>query len=123
MIGFCADIAGGTRPGKKAIKTGASKITLITSGRIRARFHFPHAPCRGDLRGHTSLAPPSRARSRQRMVEESPERKKPSHRHGATGKGNDQVRFELTAARSRPTCSHRPVARRSYRTNFPSPGE
>ena len=42
--------------------------------------------------------------------------------HGATGKGNDQVRFELSAATLAPSHPlHRPVARRPLpRSNSPA---
>ena len=47
------------------------------------------------------------------MVEIARAEKADAIAHGATGKGNDQVRFELTAAALAPELrGHRPVARR-----------
>ncbi len=48
------------------------------------------------------------------MVEIAKKEKADAIAHGATGKGNDQVRFELTAAALAPELAgHRPVARRA----------
>ena len=47
------------------------------------------------------------------MVEIARQEKADAIAHGATGKGNDQVRFELTAAALAPgPPNHRPLARR-----------
>ena len=58
----------------------------------------------------TSIARPLIAK---RMIEIARREKADAIAHGATGKGNDQVRFELTAAALAPELrDHRPVARR-----------
>ncbi len=64
----------------------------------------------------TSIARPLIAK---RMVEIARKEGRDAIAHGATGKGNDQVRFELTAAalaptfRSSPRGASRPTARNS----------
>jgi argininosuccinate synthase len=59
----------------------------------------------------TSIARPLIAK---RMVEIARKEKADAIAHGATGKGNDQVRFELTAAALAPgLAGHRAVARRA----------
>ena len=84
---------------KKAEKTGASKIYIEDLREEFARdFVFPMIRAgaiyeSGYLLG-TSIARPLIAK---RLVEIARENKAQAISHGATGKGNDQVRFELTA--------------------------
>ena len=67
----------------------------------------------------TSIARPLIAK---RMVEIARKEKADAIAHGATGKGNDQVRFELTAAALAPELAgHRPVARRRVPRRIPRP--
>ena len=83
---------------KKAINTGASKIYIEDLREEFARdFVFPalraNAIYEGTYMLGTSLARPLIAK---RHIEIAKKEKADSVCHGATGKGNDQVRFELT---------------------------
>ena len=102
VIAFAANIGqeeelGGLR--KKALQTGAKKIYIDDLREEFARdYIFPMIRAgavyeSGYLLG-TSIARPLIAK---RMVEIAQENKADAISHGATGKGNDQVRFELTA--------------------------
>src|ERR1700761_8459189 len=103
MIGFCADIGQeeelhGLK--EKAIKTGASKIYIDDLQEEFARdFIYPMIQAGALYEGQyflgTSIARPLIAK---RMVEIARAEGADAVAHGATGKGNDQVRFELTAA-------------------------
>ena len=84
-------------------------------------FIYPDDPRRGDLRGpilsrHQHRAPAHRqAHGRNR-----PKEKADAIAHGATGKGNDQVRFELTAAALAPDLQViAPWRDERYRSEFP----
>ena len=101
VIAFCADVGQeeeleGLK--EKAIKTGASKIYIDDLREEFARdFVFfalkANAVYEGTYLMGTSVARPLIAK---RMVEIAREEKADAVAHGATGKGNDQVRFELT---------------------------
>ena len=83
---------------KKAIDTGASKIYIEDLREEFARdFVFPalraNAIYEGTYLLGTSLARPLIAK---KQIEIAQKEKADSVCHGATGKGNDQVRFELT---------------------------
>ena len=83
---------------KKAISTGASKIYIEDLREEFARdFVFPalraNAIYEGTYLLGTSLARPLIAK---KQIEIAKKEKADSVCHGATGKGNDQVRFELT---------------------------
>jgi len=103
LIAFCADIGQeeelrGLK--KKALRTGASKIYIDDLQEEFARdFIFPMMQAGAIYEGQyflgTSIARPLIAK---RMVEIAKLEKADAIAHGATGKGNDQVRFELTAA-------------------------
>ena len=101
MIGFCADVGQEEELkglDKKAIKTGASKIYIDDLQEEFARdFIFPMMRAGAIYEGQyflgTSIARPLIAK---RMVEIARKEKAKAIAHGATGKGNDQVRFELT---------------------------
>ncbi|MFZ4694625.1 MAG: argininosuccinate synthase [Verrucomicrobiia bacterium] len=103
MIAFCADIGQedelrGLK--SKALKTGASKLYVDDLCEEFARdFIFPMIQAGAIYEGQyflgTSIARPLIAK---RMVEIAKKEKADAIAHGATGKGNDQVRFELTAA-------------------------
>src|SRR6201985_2931151 len=103
MIGFCADVGQGEELDglkEKAIKTGASKIYIDDLQEEFARdFIFPMLHAGAIYEGQyflgTSIARPLIAK---RMVEIARKEGALYVAHGATGKGNDQVRFELTAA-------------------------
>ena len=107
MIAFCADIGQEEELDgleAKARRTGASKVYIEDLRAVFARdFVFPMLRAgavyeSGYLLG-TSIARPLIA---QRMVEIARENKAEAVAHGATGKGNDQVRFELTAYALKP---------------------
>ena len=83
---------------QKAIRTGASKIYIEDLREEFARdFVFPalraNAIYEGTYLLGTSLARPLIAK---KQIEIAKKEKADSVSHGATGKGNDQVRFELT---------------------------
>src|ERR1041385_8186491 len=103
MIAFCANIGQEEEwrgLAAKAKATGASKIHIDDLQEEFARdFIFPmiHAGAVYESQYFlgTSIARPLIAK---RMVEIAKAEKADAIAHGATGKGNDQVRFELTAA-------------------------
>ena len=103
MIAFCANIGQEEELrglDAKAKKTGASKIYIDDLQEEFARdFIYPmiHAGAIYENQYFlgTSIARPLIAK---RMVEIAQKEKAEYIAHGATGKGNDQVRFELTTA-------------------------
>src|SRR2546429_5830738 len=103
MIAFCANIGQGEELRgleAKAKKTGASSIYIDDLREEFARdFIFPMIQAGAIYENQyylgTSIARPLIAK---RMVEIAKQEKADAIAHGATGKGNDQVRFELTAA-------------------------
>jgi argininosuccinate synthase len=103
MIAFCANIGQEEELkglDRKAKKTGASKVYIDDLQEEFARdFIFPMIRAGAIYEGQyflgTSIARPLIAK---RMVEIARAEKADAIAHGATGKGNDQVRFELTAA-------------------------
>ncbi|OGC12134.1 argininosuccinate synthase [candidate division WOR-1 bacterium RIFOXYA12_FULL_52_29] len=83
---------------EKAIKTGASKIYIEDLREVFVRdFIFPMLKAGAIYEGQyllgTSIARPIIAK---RQIEIALKEKADAVAHGATGKGNDQVRFELT---------------------------
>jgi len=85
---------------KKAIRSGAEKVTVADVREHFVRdFVFPSLRMNALYEGRyylgTSLARPAIAEA---MVAAAKREKCSVFAHGATGKGNDQVRFELTAA-------------------------
>ncbi len=103
VVAFCADIGQEEELkglDKKAMKTGASKLYIDDLSEEFARdFIFPMIQAGAIYEGQyflgTSIARPLIAK---RMIEIARKEKADAIAHGATGKGNDQVRFELTAA-------------------------
>ena len=103
IIAFCADVGQGEELDgleEKALRTGASKCHVDDLQEEFARdFIFPMlqagAVYEGEYLLGTSIARPLIAK---RMVEIARAEGAGAVAHGATGKGNDQVRFELTAA-------------------------
>ena len=102
VIAFCADVGQEEELDgleAKALATGASKVYIDDlRAEFAADFVFPMLRAgavyeSGYLLG-TSIARPLIAK---RMVEIARENGAEAISHGATGKGNDQVRFELTA--------------------------
>lgn len=101
VIAFCADLGQGEdlqAIKRKAIKTGASKVIV---GDLREEFVknyvFPmlrgNAVYEGVYLLGTSIARPLIAK---RQIDVAVKERADAVAHGATGKGNDQVRFELT---------------------------
>src|ERR1700682_4007764 len=103
IIAFCADIGQEEELDgleKKALTSGASKYVIDDLREEFARdFIFPMFQAGAIYENQyflgTSIARPLIAK---RMVEISRAEKADAIAHGATGKGNDQVRFELAAA-------------------------
>src|ERR1700756_4619843 len=103
IIAFCADIGQEEELDGleiKALKTGASKCIIEDLREEFARdFIFPMFQAGAIYEGQyllgTSIARPLIAK---RMVEIARRENADAIAHGATGKGNDQVRFELAAA-------------------------
>ncbi len=129
IIAFCANIGQEEELKgleKKARKTGASKIYIDDLQEEFARdFVFPMIQANAIYEGQyflgTSIARPLIAK---RMVEIA--RKEGAHAiaHGATGKGNDQVRFELTAAALAPELQViAPWRDERFRKEFPGRAE
>jgi argininosuccinate synthase len=101
VIAFCADLGQGEDLAaikRKAIKTGASKAVV---GDLREEFVkdfvFPmlraNAVYEGAYLLGTSIARPLIAKA---QIDVAAKERADAVSHGATGKGNDQVRFELT---------------------------
>jgi argininosuccinate synthase len=129
MIAFCADIGQeeelkGLR--RKARQTGASKVFIDDLSAEFARdFIFPMIQAGAVYENQyflgTSIARPLIAK---RMVEIARAEKADAIAHGATGKGNDQVRFELTAAALAPDLQIiAPWRDPSFRAEFPGRAE
>ena len=129
IIAFCADIGqeeeldGLTA---KALKTGASKCAIEDLREEFARdFIFPIIQAGAIYEGQyflgTSIARPLIAK---RMVEIARAEKADAIAHGATGKGNDQVRFELAAAALAPELRVvAPWREERFRKKFPGRAE
>jgi argininosuccinate synthase len=125
MIAFCADIGQEEELqglDKKAMATGASKIYIDDLQEEFARdFIFPMIQAGAIYENQyflgTSIARPLIAK---RMVEIAKKEGADYIAHGATGKGNDQVRFELTAAALAPDLQViAPWRDASFRSQFP----
>jgi argininosuccinate synthase len=101
VIAFCADLGQGEDLGaveKKALATGASKVYVEDLREVFAKdYLFPmlraNAVYEGGYLLGTSIARPLIAKAQMEVVRRE---KADAVSHGATGKGNDQVRFELT---------------------------
>lgn len=129
MIAFCANIGQEEELkglDKKAKKTGAAKIYIDDLQDEFARdFIFPMIQAGAIYEGQyflgTSIARPLIAK---RMVEIAKKEKASAIAHGATGKGNDQVRFELTAASLAPEIDIiAPWRDERFRNQFPGRAE
>src|SRR3954467_9241981 len=110
----------------KAMRTGAGKIFIDDLTEEFARdFIFPMMQAGAIYEGEyflgTSIARPLIAK---RMVEIARAEGADAIAHGATGKGNDQVRFELTAAALAPELSViAPWREERFREAFPGRAE
>jgi argininosuccinate synthase len=125
MICFCANIGQEDELkglNAKAKKTGASKIYIDDlQEEFASDFIYPMLRAGAIYEGQyflgTSIARPLIAK---RMVEIAKAEKADAIAHGATGKGNDQVRFELTAAALAPELQIiAPWRDERYRKDFP----
>ncbi len=125
VIAFCANIGQEEELEgleKKALSSGASKVYIDDLREEFARdFIFPMMQAAAIYEGHyflgTSIARPLIAK---RMVEIAGREKADAIAHGATGKGNDQVRFELAAAALAPELKViAPWRDASFRAQFP----
>src|SRR3989475_2967840 len=129
IIAFCANI-GQEEELKglesKAKNTGASKCYIVDLQREFARdFIFPMLQAGAVYEGQyflgTSIARPLIA---QGMIGVARKEKADALAHGATGKGNDQVRFELTAASLAPELQViAPWREARFREQFPGRAE
>jgi argininosuccinate synthase len=129
MIAFCANIGQEEELRgleAKAKRTGARKVCIDDLREEFARdFIYPLIQAGAVYEGQyflgTSIARPLIA---QRMVEIARREKADAIAHGATGKGNDQVRFELTAAALAPDLPViAPWRDERYRNEFPGRAE
>lgn len=129
IITFTADIGQGDELDgleQKAINTGASKVYIDDLREEFAKdFIFPMfqsgALYEGQYLLGTSIARPLIAK---RMVEIAIKEGATAIAHGATGKGNDQVRFELTAAALAPELEViAPWRLEHFREQFPGRAE
>src|ERR1700758_916305 len=129
MIAFCADIGQEDELhglDKKAKNTGAAKIYIDDlQEEFASDFIYPMIRAGAIYEGQyflgTSIARPLIAK---RMVEIAKAEGADAIAHGATGKGNDQVRFELTAAALAPGLEViAPWRQDRYRAQFPGRAE
>jgi argininosuccinate synthase len=129
LIAFCANIGQEEELkglAAKARKTGASKCYIVDLQEEFARdFIFPMLQAGAIYEGQyllgTSIARPLIAKG---MIAIARREKAEALAHGATGKGNDQVRFELTAAALAPDLQViAPWRDPSFRQQFPGRAE
>ena len=129
IIAFCADIGQEEELAGlegKALATGAASCVIEDLREEFARdFIFSMMQAGAIYEGQyflgTSIARPLIAK---RMVELAQARKADAIAHGATGKGNDQVRFELTAAALGPELRViAPWREERFRKQFPGRAE
>ena len=129
VIAFCANIGQEEELDGlevKALQTGASKCYIDDLCEEFARdFIFPIIQAAAIYEGHyllgTSIARPLIAK---RMVQIAESEGADAVAHGATGKGNDQVRFELTAAALAPRLQViAPWRDERFRSKFPGRAE
>lgn len=129
IVAFCADIGQEEELEgleAKALSTGATKCIVDDLREEFARdFIFPMMQAGAIYEGQyflgTSIARPLIAK---RMAEIARAEKADAIAHGATGKGNDQVRFELTAAALAPELQViAPWREERFRKQFPGRAE
>lgn len=129
VVAFCADVGQGEELDgleEKALKTGASKCYIEDlREEFATDFIYPMFQAGALYEGQyflgTSIARPLIAK---RMVEIARAEGADAIAHGATGKGNDQVRFELTAAALAPELEViAPWRQERYREAFPGRSE
>jgi len=129
VIAFCADVGQeeelkGLKP--KALRTGASKCFVDDlQAEFASDFIYPMMQASALYEGEyflgTSIARPLIAK---RMVDIALAEGADAIAHGATGKGNDQVRFELAAAALSPDLQViAPWREERFRAEFPGRAE
>ena len=125
IIAFCANVGQEEELkglDKKAKETGAKKVYIDDlQEEFASDFIFPMMQAGAIYEGEyllgTSIARPLIAK---RMVEIAKKERAQALAHGATGKGNDQVRFELAAAALGPDIDIiAPWRDEEFRTQFP----
>ncbi len=125
IVAFCADIGQEEELAgldKKALNTGASKCYIDDlTDEFAKDFIFPMLRAGALYEGQyflgTSIARPLIAK---RLVDIARKEGAQAIAHGATGKGNDQVRFELTAAALAPDLQViAPWRAKRHRDDFP----
>jgi argininosuccinate synthase len=125
VIAYCADVGQEEELDgleEKALKTGASKCIIGDLREEFARdFIFPMFQAGAIYEGQyflgTSIARPVIAKG---MIDVARAENCNTFAHGATGKGNDQVRFELTAASLAPELEvMAPWRMENFRAQFP----
>src|SRR5881628_1840732 len=129
VVAFCADVGQEEELEgleEKALRTGASKCYIDDLREEFARdFIFPLIQAGAVYEGQyylgTSIARPLIAKA---MIDVARKEKAGALAHGATGKGNDQVRFELTAAALAPNLEIiAPWRDARFREEFPGRAE
>ncbi|MFV0416446.1 MAG: argininosuccinate synthase [Chthoniobacterales bacterium] len=129
IIAFCADVGQAEELDgleEKALKTGASKCYIDDlQEEFAADFIYPIVEASALYEGQyflgTSIARPLIAK---RMVEIAHAEGAQAIAHGATGKGNDQVRFELATAALAPDLEIiAPWRDERFRAKFPGRAE
>ncbi len=129
IIAYCADVGQGDELDgleEKAIKTGASKCIVDDLKEGFARdFIYPMIQAEAIYEGQyllgTSIARPCISEG---MVRVALENGADAIAHGATGKGNDQVRFELSTASLAPDIKMiAPWRQQRFRDQFPGRAE
>ncbi len=108
VVAFCADVGQGEELApvrEKGLRTGASKVVIEDLRETFVRdFVFPmlraNALYEGQYLLGTSIARPCIAEAQMKVAKAEGA---DAVSHGATGKGNDQVRFELTCYALDPT--------------------
>jgi argininosuccinate synthase len=129
VIAYCADVGQEEELDgleEKALKTGASKCIIGDLREEFARdFIFPMFQAGAIYEGQyflgTSIARPVIAKG---MIDVARAENCNTFAHGATGKGNDQVRFELTAASLAPDLEvMAPWRMENFRAQFPGRSE
>src|SRR5512141_2113243 len=125
VIAFCADLGQGEdlkKVRQKALKTGASRVYVEDLREEFVKHYiFPMLRANAVYEGFyllgTSIARPLIAK---KQIEIALKEKADAVAHGATGKGNDQVRFELTVAALAPELQViAPWREASFREKFP----
>ena len=129
VIAYCADVGQGEELDgleEKALNTGASKCVIDDLKETFARdFIFPMIQAEAIYEGQyllgTSIARPCISEG---MVRVARENGADAIAHGATGKGNDQVRFELSTASLAPEIEMiAPWRQQRFRDQFPGRAE